>query len=212
MGRAYVELVQPSVPISIPISRAHRPAVTGLDEHEASERLARLGRNQILHEVSRSPWAHLASQFRGAMIWLLIAATVLSAVLGEVADAIAIGSIVILNGLFGFFQEYRSERALAAMRSMTAPRARVLRGGRTVTVPAADVVPGDVLVLEAGDVVAADACVIEAHTLATVEAALTGESQPSSKTATPSAPSAPLAERHDAVFMGTWQTAPASPR
>ena len=101
--------------------------------------------------------------------------------LGEVADAIAIGAIVVLNAVIGFVQEYRAERAVLALRSMTAPRARVLRDGRSVVIAASAVVPGDVLVLEAGDVVAADARLLEAHALSTNEAALTGESVPVEK-------------------------------
>ena len=91
------------------------------------------------------------------MIWLLLAACAVSAALGETADALAIGAIVVLNALVGFFQEYRAERAVLALRAMSAPRARVLRDGHSRLVPAAEVVPGDLLLLEAGDVVAADA-------------------------------------------------------
>jgi Ca2+-transporting ATPase len=103
----------------------------------------------------------------------------------------------------GFVQEHRAERAVLALRAMTAPRARVLRDGTPVMVAAANIVPGDVVLLEAGDVVAADGRLLEAHTLSISEAALTGESVPSEKSALPSAADAPLAERHDRVFLGT---------
>jgi Ca2+-transporting ATPase len=175
----------------------------GLTTREAGERLARIGRNEIRREKAKSPWAILAAQFGSPLIWLLLAASLVSAFLGEAADAIAIGTILVLNALVGFFQEYRAERAMLALRSMTAPRARVLRDGRAQPIPADEVVPGDVLVLEAGDIVAADANVIEAHVLATNEAALTGESVPVEKTTARVPPNAPLAERHDQVFMGT---------
>ncbi|MES1174964.1 MAG: cation-translocating P-type ATPase [Myxococcales bacterium] len=127
----------------------------------------------------------------------------ISGAMGEVADAVAIGTIVVLNALVGFFQEYRAERAVLALRSMTAPRARVLRDGTPVSLPAATVVVGDVLLLEAGDIVAADARLFEAHALSINEAMLTGESVPAEKNVTSAPADAALAERHDCVFMGT---------
>jgi Ca2+-transporting ATPase len=177
--------------------------VEGLTSGEATRRLTDQGRNEIEHEQATSPWVLLAGQFNSPVIWLLLGACVISAVLGEVADAIAIGTIVFINALVGFFQEYRAERAVLALRSMTAPRARVLRDGHPVMVPAVEVVVGDVLLLEPGDIVAADAHLRDVHVLTANEAALTGESVPSEKSTAPSAPGAPLAERRDAVFMGT---------
>ena len=111
----------------------------------------------------------------------MLAAAVISGLLREVADAIAIAAIVVLNAIVGFLQEYRAERAVLALRSMTAPRARVVRDGQQITVPATTVVPGDLLVLEAGDIVAADATLVEAHALNANEAPLTGESAPVEK-------------------------------
>jgi Ca2+-transporting ATPase len=108
-----------------------------------------------------------------------------------------------LNALVGFFQEYRAERAVLALRAMSAPRARVLRDGHSVMVPAREVVPGDLLLLEAGDLVAADARLLEAHALETVEALLTGESVPVEKDTRPTGPETPLAEKRDHVFLGT---------
>jgi Ca2+-transporting ATPase len=137
------------------------------------------------------------------MIWLLLVACGVSVALGEAADAVAIGAIVVLNAAVGFFQEYRAERALLALRAMSAPRARVLRDGHSLVIPAAEVVPGDALLLEAGDVVAADGVLRETHALKTVEALLTGESAPVEKETTPTSPDTPLAERHDRVFLGT---------
>lgn len=175
----------------------------GISTAEATRLLQTVGPNEITHTQAASPWRLLLAQFSSPVIWLLFGACVVSAALGELADAIAIGSIVIINALVGFFQEYRAERAVLALRSMTAPRARVIRDGRTVELPASQVVPGDFLVLEAGDVVAADGRLIEAHALSTIEAALTGESLPTEKTIQASVPNAPLAERHDRVFSGT---------
>jgi len=175
----------------------------GLSSAEAKRRLAEHGPNEIQREKATSPWAILAAQFKGAMIWLLLGAGVVSAVLGEVVDAVAIGAIVVLNAFVGFFQEYRAERAVQALRSMTAPRARVLRDGASAMIPATDVVVGDTLVLEAGDIVSADARLRLAHALTINEAPLTGESAPVQKRIAPVAADAHLAERTDCVFMGT---------
>jgi Ca2+-transporting ATPase len=179
------------------------PVTAGLSSAEAQRRLTEFGPNEIRREQATNALTLLVRQFASAVIWLLLVATVLSAVLGEWLDAIAIGAIVILNAVIGFFQEHRAERAVMALRSMTAPRARVMRDGHSVILPANGIVPGDVLVLEAGDVTAADARLRTAHALTTNEAPLTGESTPVEKTTTPTGPETPLAERHDFVFMGT---------
>ena len=181
----------------------NRAAPVGLTSAEAVERLQKYGPNEVARARPTSPWLMLITQFKSPVIWLLLGACVVSGALGEVADSVAIGAIVVLNSLVGFFQEYRAERAVLALRSMTAPRARVLRDGRTVVVAAAQVVPGDLLVLEAGDIIAADAKLDEANALLTNEAALTGESTPAEKSTIAAPPGAPLAERHDSVFMGT---------
>src|SRR4051812_30347238 len=177
--------------------------VFGLSSAEAQGRLTEFGPNEIHREPATRPLTLLARQFASPVIWLLLVATVLSIAVGELLDAIAIGAIVILNAVIGLFQEHRAERAVMALRSMTAPRARVMRGGHSVMMPANGIVPGDVLVLEAGDVTAADARLRTAHGLTTNEAPLTGESTPVEKTTAPTGPDTPLAERHDFVFMGT---------
>lgn len=178
----------------------------GLTSPEAARRLGQQGPNELARGESRSAWRFLAAQFKGAMIWLLMAACAVSAALGEVADALAIGAILVLNALVGFFQEYRAERAVLALRAMSAPHARVLRDGRALVIPASEVVEGDLLLLEAGDVVAADARLREAHALQTVEAPLTGESTPVEKDTTATGPETPLADRRDHVFLGTAVT------
>jgi Ca2+-transporting ATPase len=175
----------------------------GLSSGEARRRLTADGPNEIHREKSTPPWAVLASQFMCAMYSLLLGACLVSAALGEALDAIAIGAIVVLNALVGFFQEFRAEKAVQALRSMTAPRARVLRDGASVMIPATDVVVGDTLVLEAGDIVPADARLRLAHALRVNEAPLTGESTPVQKRVAAAAADAHLAERTDCVFMGT---------
>ncbi|HET7687869.1 MAG TPA: cation-translocating P-type ATPase [Candidatus Macondimonas sp.] len=175
----------------------------GLSQAEANQRLEAVGPNQIAHEQPPSAWRLLAGQFNSPVIWLLLGACIVSGALGEWVDALAIGAIVVINGLIGFFLEYRAENALLALRAMTAPHARVRRDGHIQEIPAAAVVPGDLLLLEAGDIVAADARLIEAHALTVNEAALTGESLPVEKSTQPVAADAPLAERRNAVFTGT---------
>lgn len=175
----------------------------GLTSQEAERILAQVGRNELVRESAKPVWRLLLAQFNSPVIWLLFGACLVSAALGEVIDAIAIGTIVVVNALVGFFQEYRAEKAVLALRSMTAPRARVMRDGHLQVVAAALVVPGDILVLEAGDIVAADAKLLEANVLSTLEAALTGESTPVGKSTKASLPNAPLAERCDQVFSGT---------
>ncbi|HXI55741.1 MAG TPA: cation-translocating P-type ATPase [Polyangia bacterium] len=155
----------------------------GLASAEALLRLQRLGANEIRREQATSRWALAAAQMKSPLVWLLLGACLVAGLLGELADAIAIGVIVVINAVVGFFQESRAERAILALRAMTAPRARVLRDGRQSMIAAAEVVVGDVLWLEAGDVVAADGRLIEANLLSTNEAPLTGESLPVGKSA-----------------------------
>jgi Ca2+-transporting ATPase len=170
---------------------------------EAARQLSRDGRNEIARARGPSPWALLAGQFQSALIVLLLAACAVSVLLGEIADALAIGAIVLVNAAIGFVQEYRAQRAVEALRALSAPRARVRRDGQGAVIPSAEVVKGDLLLLEAGDIVAADARLLEAHALQTIEAVLTGESLPVEKTTDSVPATAPLAERHDRVFFGT---------
>jgi P-type Ca2+ transporter type 2C len=180
-----------------------RADAAGLTSAEADRRAKTAGPNAIAQTAGVPAWVHFVRQFNSPLIWLLAGGCAIAAALGEVADAAAILAIVLLNGAIGFAQERRAERAIGALRSMTAPRARVRRDGRMTVVAASAVVPGDVLLLESGDIVAADARVLQANNLAANEAALTGESLPVEKSAAPVAAEAPLAERFDSLFMGT---------
>ncbi|MBL8915491.1 MAG: cation-translocating P-type ATPase [Archangium sp.] len=181
-----------------------RPMATGgLTSAEATRLLGVHGPNELQREESKNPVLLFLAQLKSPMIILLGVAAVISGALGEVPEAVAIIAIVVLNAVVGFVQEFRAEKAVLALRSLTAPRARVLRDGQAALIAARDVVPGDVLLLESGDLVAADARVLEASVLTTIEATLTGESVPVEKNTTPSAPEAPLAERHDRLYMGT---------
>nr|WP_156821938.1 cation-translocating P-type ATPase [Thermaerobacter subterraneus] len=176
----------------------------GLPAAEAARRLRRYGPNR-LREARRDPlWRKLAVQFQDALVLVLVGAAALSAALGEQADAITILVIVIINALLGFLHEHKAEQALEALKALAAPQARVIRDGHRQVVAAADLVPGDLILLEAGDRVPADARLLESHSLGVEEAALTGESRPVGKSAAATcAPEAPLAERPTMVYQGT---------
>ena len=179
----------------------------GLDTAAVDERLRRYGRNEIQEAARRSPWRMLAGQFMDFMILVLIAAAVISGIVGDPIDTIVIMIIVLLNAVIGAVQEYRAERAVAALRMMAAPDARVLRGGEPQTVAAAELVPGDIVLLEAGNVVPADLRVLEAIELKVDESALTGESQVVEKR--PDAlteKDLPLGDRRNMAYKGTLAT------
>ncbi len=148
----------------------------GLDTPEAAARLARHGPNAIRERARRPVWRMFVDQFTDLMIVVLIGAAVVSGIVGDLKDTVAIIVILILNGVIGFVQEYRAERAIAALRKMAATSARVAREGTVHTVPATELVPGDVVMLEAGNVVPADLRLTETAQLKVNEAALTGES------------------------------------
>ncbi len=181
----------------------HASTSDGLTAAEAAALLARHGPNTLRREAGRPAWKLLVDQLKSPLIALLAGAAVISGAMREVADAVAISAILVLNALVGFFQEHKAERAVLALRSMTSPRARVRRDGRTELIASSELVPGDLLMLEAGDVVGADARLLSADALFAQEAALTGESLPVAKSAEPAPEDAPLAERADHVFLAT---------
>jgi P-type Ca2+ transporter type 2C len=180
----------------------------GLDPGEAAQRLALHGPNELVERAPVNPVAVLVRQFTSAMIIVLLAAAGITALIGHLQDTVVILAIVVLNGLIGFSQEYRAERAMDALRRMAAPMARVVRGGEIMPVPGPEVVPGDVVHLEAGDVVTADARLVTARALRINEAALTGESEPAEKVteALPAVTAALLADQRNLVFRGTAVT------
>ncbi len=180
--------------------------VRGLSAAEATRRLAIHGPNELTQEAATSAFAIFIRQFASLVIWILIVAAAVSAAMGERVDAIAIVTIVILNAVIGFLQEYRAEKAVAELKRMTAPKAHVLRDGNAASLPASMIVPGDLLLVEAGDLVAADARLIEAAGLESNEASLTGESAPVSKTPAVCAPDTLLPERRNMLFLGTAVT------
>jgi Ca2+-transporting ATPase len=183
-----------------------RPA-GGLNPDEAARRLAAHGPNALVERGIKSPWAILGEQLSGVLVLVLIAAAVVSAFLGETADAVVIGMIVVLNALLGLTQEYRAEKAMAALKRLAVPVVRVRRGGQVREISSREIVPGDVFLIEAGNLVPADARLIEAFNLRVQEAALTGESEPVEKHVRPlAAGTVALGDRLNMVHMGTIVT------
>ncbi len=176
----------------------------GLTAKEVVERLERYGTNELEERGLRSPLSVLAGQFTEIMVVVLLIAAVISFLIGETTDAIMIMIIVVLNALLGFTQEYRAERAMAALKQLSVPTVRVRREGHVREVAATNLVPGDIVLLEAGARVPADARVIESVNLRVEEAALTGESVPVDKITAPlSGDSIQIGDRRNSVFMGT---------
>ncbi|MEM2096652.1 MAG: cation-translocating P-type ATPase [Methanothrix sp.] len=178
----------------------------GLSEDEAASRLERFGPNDLARISGPGPVRILLRQFENYMVLVLLAAAVISWLSGEKSNAIVVLGILLFIAILGFVQEYRAERAMEALRKMVAPEARVFRGGRLVTLPAGNLVPGDVIYVEAGDIVPADARILDASALEAVESSLTGESNPVRKSPDPVREDAPLADRSSMLFMGTMVT------
>ncbi len=153
----------------------------GLATSYAEQLLKSCGENTIASKRKNAPLKIFLGQFRDAMVMILLAATAVSAFLGEVYDALAIAVIVLLNAILGFIQEYKTEKTLAALKDMTAPTAKAYRDGGLAVIPAAKLVPGDIIELEAGDRVPADAVILECSSCYADESILTGESVPVSK-------------------------------
>jgi Ca2+-transporting ATPase len=179
-------------------------ASRGLSQARAEAVLADFGLNELSQAPPTALWKRLARQFAELVIWILIVAAVISGVLGDWVDSLVILAIVLLNGILGFVQEERAEHALASLRKLSVPQAKVVRDGELRMAPTARLVPGDRIELEAGDHIPADARLIQSAGFRTQEAALTGESVPVDKDATVLIDAqAPLAERYNMVFMGT---------
>ena len=182
-------------------------AAYGLSDETAAARLAQYGPNELVEKGAKSPLAIFLEQFKDLMVIILIVAAVASAVLGEVEEVIIIMAIVALNAVIGFTQEYRAEKAIAALKKLAVPSVTVIRNGRLTEITAAALVPGDVLRLETGDVIPADGRLLESVNLRVQEAALTGESEPIGKHIAPLASrngqAPPLGDRRNMVYMGT---------
>ncbi len=195
------------------IAEVGADARRGLSESEARTRLERDGRNELAAEAPVPGWRRFVAQFSDVLVILLIIAAAISATLWLLKresalpyEAIAIFAVVLLNAIMGHIQESRAESAVAALRRMAAAQANVIRDGERKSTPAAEIVPGDLILVEEGDTVPADARVIHSTALQTAEAALTGESQPVSKDIDPVDGEAALGDRYNMIFSGTAVT------
>ena len=174
--------------------------MNGLTTKTARERLKQDGENELAAAAKRRPLRMFLGQFRDVMVLILLAATGISAFLGEITDAVTIILIVLLNAILGFLQEYRTEQTLESLRNLTAPTATACRDGKWQTIPARELVCGDLVRLEAGDNVPADSALIQAAGLAVNESILTGESEAVSKQAGDPADTRNDLHKHNIVY------------
>ncbi|MDB5262671.1 MAG: ATPase, partial [Adhaeribacter sp.] len=176
----------------------------GLSASEATKRLEQHGYNQMEEQKRKAWWQMVLDQLADFMILILIAASVISGLLGDLTDTFIILAIIVLNTIMGFVQEYRAEKAMDALKKMTSPASRVVRDGRTHTIPSAELVPGDKVLLEAGDIIPADLRLYETHQLKIDESTLTGESHNIDKLTKPLDPGDyPLGDRINLAYKGT---------
>ena len=176
----------------------------GLSDGEAKKRLQETGFNELPEKKSVPAWKIFLKQFNSFIIWILFAAAFISGFLAEWVDAVAISVIIFLNAILGFVQEYHAEKSIAALRKLSTPTSKVIRGGALQVIPSREIVPGDLLLLEQGDRIPADGRIIKSYLLQTQEAALTGESMPSRKrTELVLGKQVSLGDRNNMVFMGT---------
>ncbi|MBK7556832.1 MAG: cation-translocating P-type ATPase [Chitinophagaceae bacterium] len=179
----------------------------GLSTVAAAEKLDQIGPNELQEGKRKSIAGMFFGQFKDVMILILLAAAVISGFIGDLTDTMVILVIVLLNALVGFFQEYRAEKAMQALKQMAVTQARVLRDGSSSWLPASSLVPGDVVLLEAGNAVPADLRIIESVNLKIEEAALTGESHPVDKITEPlETDDLPLGDKANMAFKGTFVT------
>jgi len=178
----------------------------GLTTKEANKRIEQYGYNELKKGKRTTALQIFLNQFTNALILLLVFAGILSLTLGEKIESIAIFVIILINAVLGFIQEYKAEKAIAALEKISAPTAKVIRNGKEQKIPARDVVPGDILTLEAGDIIAADSRIIELSSLQIDEASLTGESVPSKKVTEPFKLGTSIADQENMAFMGTIVT------
>ena len=180
---------------------------TGLSAREAEARLERYGPNALREGKKKGVVQVFLEQFKDLLVVILMAAAVISALSSNWESTLVIFAVLILNAMLGTIQYFKAEKSLESLKAMSAPLARVLRDGKRVEVPAAQIVPGDILVLEAGDMVAADGRILLNFSLKVNESSLTGESEPVEKTAdTLSGENIPLGDRKNCVFSGSLVT------
>jgi Ca2+-transporting ATPase len=184
-----------------------KTSLHGLAAGEARRRFAEYGPNVLTEGRRRTPLGMFVGQFRDFMIVVLLIAAIILGLISEAKDTLVIVAIVVLNAVIGFVQEYRAERAMEALKAMAAPNATTVRDGHMSTVPAAELVPGDIVLLEAGGIVPADLRLVESAHLRVSEAPLTGESVPVEKIVEPiDGDTLPLGDRRNMAYKGTMVT------
>ena len=177
--------------------------INGLRDSHATQRLAEVGPNEIRREHAISPVKIFLSQFNSFIVYILIAAVVISFILQEYIDTVVIVIILIVNAILGFLQEYRAEKSIESLKKMAAPQATVIREGRKLRIDSSKLVPGDVIVFESGDRIPADARILEEYHLEVMESVLTGESQAVAKESGPITGTSALGDMKNMVFAGT---------
>ncbi len=193
--------------LSALLERLGTAARKGLSRAELDSLRARHGFNELTREPPVPLWKRLLRHYNDLVIWILLAAAILTAFMGDWIDTSVILAVVLLNGFLGFFQEDRAEREFAALEKLAAPMAKVIRDGMPLSVAARELLPGDEIVLEEGDFVPADARLLEAQELHAQESALTGESLPVVKRALSSLKAdTPLGDRRNMIYAGTSLT------
>lgn len=175
----------------------------GLTTAEAQARLAAHGPNLLTEKPGTPAWVLFLHQFKSPLIYVLLAAAIIAAFLGEFKDAGVIFGVLMLNAIIGFIQEGRAERSMAALKKLSSPQTHVRRDGKTLSIPSRDLVPGDVMIIAAGDKIAADARLTDVAALIALEGALTGESTGVNKKLDALPDETPLADRKNMVFAGT---------
>lgn len=189
------------------IRRINTDVAKGLDDAQVATRAREYGPNGLVESGPKNPWRILWEQLTAVMVLILIAAAVVSGAMGDLEDAIVILVVVVLFTALGFVQEFRAERAMAALKKLTVPLVRVRRAGEVTQISASELVPGDILLIEAGDKIPADCRLVESANLRVDEAALTGESEPVEKeTGALDGDKLSLGDRHNMVYMGTAVT------
>jgi P-type Ca2+ transporter type 2C len=178
-------------------------AEIGLSAEEARQRAEKFGPNKLTESKREGPLKILVNQFKNVMVLVLLVAAVISAITHDISDAFVILIISVVNAVIGFIQEYKADKAMAALAQMAQPQAKVLRQGRVQEVPSSDLVPGDLVLLEAGSRIPADVRILESAALKIEEAALTGESLPIEKTVREIPEDSALADQTNMGFMGT---------
>jgi len=185
------------------VLKALNTSEAGLSSGEAENKLEKYGKNELKEEEKTSVVKLFLSQFKSFLIFILMAAALVSAFLGELIDAFVILFTIFLAGVLGFVQEYRAEESIKLLKSLTSPEALVVRNGKEVKVPSSVLVPGDILILQAGDLIPADARLLESLSLKIDESSLTGESVPVEKSIKIFPPETPERDRKNMAYTGT---------